>query len=135
MAIRGVVEMSVSLLAVIVDCHDPRSQAEFWAEALGSQVLQRNPGEFGVRDDDDGSGTLYFMAVPEPKTGKNRLHVDLLTDGPLEAEVTRLTDAGAELVEIRQDPSSFDNPDRWAVMVDPEGNEFCVTSTDTFTWA
>ncbi len=118
---------------MIVDCRDPRSQAEWWAQALEYDVSQRNPGEFGVSDPAGNGGSLYFMQVPEPKSGKNRLHVDLLTEGSLEVEVTRLTDAGAELVEIRQDPSSFDNPDSWAVLLDPEGNEFCVTSTATFT--
>ena len=125
--------MSVSLLAVIVDCRDPRSQAEWWAQVLEYQVSHRNPGEFGVSDPAGDGGSLYFMEVPEPKSGKNRLHVDLLTEGSLEAEVTRLTDAGAQLVEMQQDPPSYDNPDRWAVMHDPEGNEFCVTSTATFT--
>jgi len=51
----------------------------------------------------------------------------------MEAEVTRLVETGAQLVEVRQDPASFDNPDTWTVMRDPEGNEFCVTSTSTLT--
>jgi predicted enzyme related to lactoylglutathione lyase len=51
----------------------------------------------------------------------------------MQAEVARLAEAGAELVEVRQDPASYDNPDTWAVMRDPEGNEFCVTSTSTLT--
>ena len=46
-------------------------------------------------------------------------------------EVARLAEAGAEVVEVRQDPASLDNPDTWTVMRDPEGHEFCVSSTAT----
>lgn len=125
--------MSASLLAVIFDCHDPLRQAEFWAQALDYKVSQRNPDEFLVSDPAAAGAPLYFMKVPEPKAGKNRLHVDVVTAGSMETEVARLAGAGAELVEVRQDPSSFDNPDTWTVMRDPEGNEFCVTSTATLT--
>jgi predicted enzyme related to lactoylglutathione lyase len=129
-------EMSASLLAVIVDCHDPERQAEFWAHALSYKVSHRNPGEFQVSDPAAAGVSLYFMKVPEPKVGKNRLHLDVATAGPMEDEVARLAEAGATLVEVRQDPASLDNPDTWTVMLDPEGNEFCVTSTATLTgWA
>jgi hypothetical protein len=128
--------VSVSLLAVVVDCHDPLRQAEFWAQALAYKVSQRNPDEFQVSDPAGAGRSLYFMKVPEPKTGKNRLHLDLVTDGSMEAEVVRLVEAGAQLIEVRQDPASYDNPDSWTVMRDPEGNEFCVSSTATLTgWA
>ena len=136
MTALGVVEVPVSVLAVIVDCHDPRRQAEWWARVLGYEVNQRNPDEFQVSDSAGTAGSLYFMKVPEPKVGKNRLHLDLLTPGSLEAEVVRLVEAGAQVVEVRQDPALLDNPDTWTVMRDPEGNEFCVTSTSTMTgWA
>ena len=130
------VEVPVSLLAVVVDCHDPLRQAKFWAQALADKVSQRNPDEFQVSDPAGAGGSLYFMKVPEPKAGKNRLHLDLVTDGSMEAEVIRLVEAGAQLIEVRQDLASYDNPDSWTVMRDPEGNEFCVTSTATLTgWA
>ena len=125
--------MSLALLAVIVDCRDPRRQAEWWARALAYQVSQRNPDEFLVSDPAGVGGPLYFMKVPEPKVGKNRLHLDLVTSGSMEAEVARLVETGAQLVEVRHDPASFDNPDTWTVLRDPEGNEFCVTSTSTLT--
>jgi hypothetical protein len=86
-AFGGVVEVSVSLLAVIVDCHDPRRQAEWWAQVLAYEVNQRNPDEFQVSDPAGAGGLLYFMKVPEPKVGKNRLHLDLVTPGSMEAEV------------------------------------------------
>ena len=127
------VRVSLSLLAVIVDCQDPRRQAEFWAGALAYQVSQRNPGEFLASDPEGTGGSLYFMKVPEPKVGKNRLHLDVVTAGSMEDEVARLVEAGAEVVEVRQDPDYYDNPDTFTVMHDPEGNVFCVTSTSTLT--
>lgn len=123
----------MSLFALIVDCHDPARLAEFWAHALGYEASQRNPGEIRVSDPAGDGQSLYFMQVPEPKAGKNRLHFDLLTSGSMEDEVARLVEGGAEVVEVRQDPASYDNPDTWTVMRDPEGNEFCVTSTATLT--
>ena len=87
------VKAPLSLLAVIIDCHDPRRQAEWWARALAYQVSQRNPDEFLVSDPADAGKSLYFMKVPEPKAGKNRLHLDLVTAGSMEAEVTRLVEA------------------------------------------
>jgi hypothetical protein len=51
----------------------------------------------------------------------------------MEDEVARLADVGAELVEVRQDPPTYNNPETWTVMRDPEGNEFWVTSTSTLT--
>ena len=125
--------MAVSLFAVIVDCESPRKQADFWAFALTWQSTERNPEEFQVGNSNGTDVSLYFMKVPEPKVMKNRLHVDLLADGSMEAEVARLVAAGARVVEVREDSDSFDNPDRWTVMQDPEGNEFCVTSSMTLT--
>jgi hypothetical protein len=69
------------------------------------------------------------MKVPEPKAGKNRLNLDLVTAGPMEAEVARLAAAVARVVEVRHDPPGVGNPDTWTVTRDPEGNEFCLTST------
>ena len=123
----------LAAFTVVVDCRDPRSQAAFWAEALAGRVSERNADEFQVSGSAGAVRSLYFMKVPEPKTGKNRLHLDLLTDGPMEPEVDRLVAAGARLVEVRQDPSTLDNPDTWSVLTDPEGNEFCVTSALTLT--
>jgi predicted enzyme related to lactoylglutathione lyase len=128
-----VVQVSLSLLAVIVDCQDPRRQAQFWAEALAYKVSQRNPDEFLAADPAGAGGSLYFMKVPEPKVGKNRLHLDMVTEGSMEDEVARLVEAGAEVVEVRQDPDYYDNPDTFTVMHDPEDNVFCVTSTATLT--
>jgi len=53
--------------------------------------------------------------------------------GTMESEVARLVDAGASVIEVREDPESLQNPDKWTVLADLEGNEFCVTSTSTLT--
>jgi len=125
--------MGTSLLAIVVDCRDPLSQANYWVAALGRQLSERNAGEYEVSDPASGSTPLYFMNVPEPKTVKNRLHIDITTDGPLEDEVARLESLGGALVEMRQDPATLANPDTWAVMQDPEGNEFCVLTAGSVT--
>jgi predicted enzyme related to lactoylglutathione lyase len=128
--------MSISLFAVVVDCQDPEQLAQFWTDALQWRTTRRNDGEFQVSDPDAGKVSLYFMRVPEPKVVKNRLHLDVVAAGPMEPEVERLIELGASLVAVRQDPDTFDNPDSWTVLTDPEGNEFCVTSTSTLTgWA
>jgi predicted enzyme related to lactoylglutathione lyase len=128
--------VSVALFAVVVDCEDPARLAAFWAYALGHEVHERNPGEYQVGAAAGDATPLYFMHVPEAKVAKNRVHWDVLTSGSMEADVARLVEAGAEVVEVHQDPASFDNPDTWTVMRDPEGNEFCVTSSATLTgWA
>jgi hypothetical protein len=63
----GVVKVPLSLLAVIIGCHDPRRQAEWWARVPAYKVSQRNPDEFLVSDPADASQALYFMKAPEPK--------------------------------------------------------------------
>jgi predicted enzyme related to lactoylglutathione lyase len=125
--------MATSLTAIVVDCRDCFSQANWWATALGRQVSQRNPNEYEVYDTSGGGTRLYFMNVPEAKIAKNRLHVDIATDGSIQDEVARLVAAGGTLVEMRQDPATLPNPDTWAVMQDPEGNEFCVLNADSIT--
>jgi hypothetical protein len=70
-------------------------------ERTSFQVSERNTDEFQVGDGVGGRPSLYFMKVPEPKIAKNRLHLDLLTEGPMESEVARLVEAGARVVEVR----------------------------------
>jgi predicted enzyme related to lactoylglutathione lyase len=125
--------MATSMLAVVVDCRDSLSQATYWATTLGHQVSERNAHEYEVSDPASGGTPLYFMNVPESKSVKNRLHIDITTDGSIDDEVARLTAMGASLMEMRQDPPTLANPDTWAVMHDPEGNEFCVFTADSVT--
>jgi glyoxalase superfamily protein len=96
-------------------------------------MTERNRDEFKVSDRGGEGASLYFMQVPEPKVIKNRLHLDLITDGSMEEEVARLPELGARVIEVRHDPEELQSPDTWTVMQDPEGNEFCVSSWATVT--
>jgi Glyoxalase-like domain len=120
--------MPAQVLCVTFDCHDPGRLAEFWATALGYEVDHRAEayGEVMVADPKGESVPLLFLKVPEGKSVKNRVHIDVTPETTLEAEVERLVDLGAASVETMQDPE--DHPERWiwTVMKDPEDNEFCV---------
>jgi hypothetical protein len=100
------------------DCHDALRVAEFWAAALGSNVDEDSTAEKAyVEAPGWGGPNMWFNVVPEPKTAKNRVHLDLRAPGAISDEVRRLTDLGATVVHKSDD---------LVVMLDPEGNEFCV---------
>jgi catechol-2,3-dioxygenase len=105
---------------VVVDALDPVRLAHWWAEVLGYQVLEESAGETLIGADATTWPQLTFVAVPDPKDGKNRVHLDLTPDDQ-DAEVERLLDMGARHVDIGQSQSAS-----WVVLSDPEGNEFCV---------
>jgi len=123
---------------LVVDCHEPTRLAEFWCEVLGYHVLDEREDmvEIGPSDlpaDDDfaawrarhraapSAPTIVFVVVPESKTVKNRLHIDVSPVGSTsEQEVQRLRALGATDADIGQGAVA------WTVMRDPEGNEFCV---------
>jgi predicted enzyme related to lactoylglutathione lyase len=111
------------IVAVVVDCRDSESLAEFWCAALGYQVTERwrdARGKEYVEVSADGRPMLLFHPVPDGKGVKNRLHLDLRpAEGNQDTEVRRLVALGARVVA-----SEPDFP--WVVLVDPEGNEFCV---------
>ena len=106
------------------DSADPESLARFWGEALNFTVDVRSNDAFAVPAGWSPSGAegprLLFQRVPEPKTVKNRLHLDLTADD-MDAEVQRLVALGARMVRLVQEEDLS-----WTVMADPEGNEFCV---------
>lgn len=133
---------------ITFDCSDPHAQAAFWAAVYGTAVEDhsalvdrlvadgRMPAEFrividgrsafrdvaAVSDPDKNEPRLYFQQVPEGKTAKNRVHIDVHVDpADKEAERDRLIALGATFVESHADrgPLTY-------VMRDPEGNEFCL---------
>jgi len=108
---------------IVVDSRDPALLARFWAQVLNYRVVFEEPTEVVVARDDDTYPGLVFVPVPESKTIKNRLHIDLAPDDR-DAEVERLTGLGATRVDVGQGPDVS-----WVVMADPEGNEFCVLSS------
>ena len=140
-------------IQVTIDCADPNTLAGFWCEVLGYAYAAPPPGfatwdsaldAFGVPPerrndasaviDPDGAGPrLFFQRVPEGRTTKNRLHLDVraapgLTGdqrmAALEAEADRLVDLGASRVQ-RHEPAPPMGQGH-IVMADPEGNEFCL---------
>jgi catechol 2,3-dioxygenase-like lactoylglutathione lyase family enzyme len=107
---------------LVIDCADPQRVASFWCAVLGWQVVDRGPlGEVEIGGDGPPGVTLVFVPVPEPKTVKNRVHIDV---NPVESdqaeEVQRLLDLGARRVDVGQGEQA------WVVLADPEGNEFCL---------
>ena len=107
---------------IVVDAEDPARLARWWAEALGYVIVHEQRDEVEIRRSRDELPGLLFTTVPDAKTVKNRLHLDLRPDDQ-EAEVERLVDMGARPVDIGQHDVS------WVVLADPEGNEFCVLSS------
>jgi len=110
-------------VVLILDCNDLDREAAFWAAALAYREVHREePYLVLMPDEDDGSGmVLQLQRVPEPKSGKNRLHLDLHVDA-VEPEVDRLVALGAHPLG----EPTIDSGYRWRVMADPEGNEFCI---------
>ena len=126
--------MTMSVIGLSIDCADAAALAGFWSEALGRPVTPGADAEHAAIDaTDPASGPrLSFQKVPEPKTAKNRLHLDLNVGGELgtasEVRQQRVKEAqerlealGATAVEWREEFGQ-----QWLVMQDPEGNEFCL---------
>ncbi len=118
---EGESAMTNSLLAVTFDCADAPALARFWADVLGRQVAEDSTSEHVVLlpGDGDASGPrITFNKVPEPKTVKNRLHLDVVSD-TFDAETERLLRLGAQrLRDVQRDKF------RWTTFADIEGNEF-----------
>ncbi|GAB7075881.1 VOC family protein [Streptomyces sp. JCM 18897] len=108
---------------ITLDSHAPYAQAQFWAQVLGGNVSDEDfPGDPEALVH-AGGAALLFVTVPETKTLKNRVHLDLQPeDRTRDEEVTRLLGLGARLVDDRRRPDGRG----FAVLADPEGNEFCV---------
>ena len=129
--------MAIRWYAIVIDSHDVAALARWWSQALGWPIVYEAPDEvvicpeIAVRQAADPAGTPFadrsagwvFVTVPEGKTVKNRVHVDLSPDrdADLAAEVERLVALGAHRVDIGQGDEV-----PWVVLADPEGNEFCV---------
>jgi hypothetical protein len=128
--------MSIRWYSMVVDCRDVAAQSQWWAEALGWVVAYQDDDEVTLvpphaltKGDqipvEERSPGLVFVPVPDGKSVKNRLHLDVAprADDDQAAEVQRLVDLGAVRVDVGQGKEST-----WVVLADPEGNEFCVLS-------
>ena len=115
--------MSLDWEQTVVDAHDPAALAAWWKDALGwVSVGETDPDEYEIRASPDRLPGLLFIAVPEGKSVKNRLHLDFRGDDR-DAEVERLLALGATRADVGQ------GDETWVVLADPEGNEFCVLSS------
>ena len=102
-----------------VDSRDPAALGRWWQEALGWVIVNDDPDEFEIRPAPDRLPGLLFVRVPEPKTVKNRLHLDFRPVDQ-DMEVERMLGLGASRADVGQGDQS------WVVLADPEGNEFCI---------
>lgn len=130
--------MALRWYTLVVDCTDMAAQARWWAEALDWTLAYEDDEECSVVpgwvDGSVLSATpwerrgpgLVFVPVPEGKTVKNRLHIDLAphTSQDRDAEIERLLAMGATRADVGQSAE-----ETWTVLADPEGNEFCVLSS------
>jgi catechol 2,3-dioxygenase-like lactoylglutathione lyase family enzyme len=107
--------------ALTIDCADPRRVADFWAAVLGYRVAEVDDEDALIEDPAGAGWPLLFQVVPEGKTVKNRLHLDLRPPVSMAEEVERVVALGATSLRYVEEHGSF-----WTVMLDPEGNEFCV---------
>jgi predicted enzyme related to lactoylglutathione lyase len=122
--------VTVKFTELSIDCNDVEPVAEFWAAALHYEIAERGEDSEGrpwvfVKDPAGGGPGLTFATVPETKTVKNRIHIDVNPSGADQAaEVERLLGLGARRADVGQGPDV-----RWVVLADPEGNEFCVLAS------
>jgi predicted enzyme related to lactoylglutathione lyase len=108
---------NLSIASITYDCSDAEKLATFWSEALGYPVADGASSSYAALE---ASPAWTFIAVPEPKQAKNRVHLDLAV-GDLEAQARRLEELGATR------HGEFDEDGyHWITFTDPEGNEFDV---------
>ncbi|MDQ6848322.1 MAG: VOC family protein [Candidatus Dormibacteraeota bacterium] len=116
--------MGCVLREVNIDCADPKRVATFWSQVLDWPLSEAPTGEFWISSTGEPWAPpplLVFARVPESKTVKNRVHIDVNPSGADQAEeLQRLLSLGARHVDIGQG----DVP--WVVLADVEGNEFCL---------
>lgn len=117
--------MNLRIQCLCIDTSNPARLADFWQETLGWRRTYDEPDEVvlepPIGSSEDGVvPDLLFSRTPDPKSGKNRLHLDLRPEDQV-AEVSRLEELGARRVDVGQGADVS-----WVVLADPDGNEFCV---------
>ena len=116
--------MNATVGTIMIDCNDIDAIVTFWSEALGLEPKVRYPKYVWLSPVSENGPALAFQQVPEPRVGKNRLHLDLVSDDPV-AFTERVLELGGSRVEDHE-VEGF----HWSVLADPEGNVFCVTPSD-----
>ena len=115
--------VSLSIASVTFDTTDPEPLARWWAERFGAEIIANMDGFFVLVAGGSLPTQLAFQKVDDPTRGKNKVHVDIHTDGDLDAEVARWVDAGATSLGKRN-AGDF----HWVTLTDPDGNEFCIAA-------
>ena len=113
--------MGLRFQATVIDCNDTLLVGSFWAELLGLQLHSAADHDERWVEIGGDCADILFLSVPEGKTIKNRVHIDLRPDDR-DVEVARALALGATHVDIGQGTPT------WVVLADPEGNEFCILS-------
>ncbi len=109
--------------AITFDSRDAASLAGFWAAVLGRELADDASEQFALlKPEGAGSAAMMFIQVPEGKTAKNRVHLDLAAEDP-QAEVDRLIGLGAVRVHDKDEWGV-----QWTTLHDPKGHEFCVSA-------
>ena len=109
---------------IVIDAARPRLVADFWRAVLGWEVVESDADGISIAPGDGSWPGIDMFQVPEGKSIKNRLHLDLRADGSsTEDELQRLLNLGARRVDVGQGPEVS-----WVVLADLEGNEFCLLS-------
>lgn len=109
---------------LVIDCADPELLAGFWAAVLGYEIRECDEMMAGIEDPRGVHPSICFQKVADEKRAKNRVHFDLDVDeGTFEEAVSQLVALGAREIDVGQGEQRA-----WAVMADPEGNEFCVVA-------
>ncbi|WP_353950470.1 VOC family protein [Knoellia sp. S7-12] len=114
--------MTLKLAMITADTTDAEALGSWWAHVTGAEIAETNDGWFVIVKGGELPVTLAFQKVDEVTPGKNRLHLDLITED-LEGATDRLLAAGATLVERRGDENF-----RWTTLADPQGNDFCIAA-------
>jgi hypothetical protein len=121
---RGGLHMACRFTELIIDSDDPEALASFWSQVLEWET-DESDGVWGLKPPLAAVPEIVFIKVPEKKSSKNRLHIDVSpTDRTRDEEVDRLLALGATRADVGQGDDVS-----WTVLTDPEGNEFCVLGT------
>ena len=112
-------------VSVVLDCHDSDALVPFWEAALGYQLVDNADGYriLVPREDEPPGPVLILQPVPEPKSGKNRMHLDVHPDDPV-GHIGHLESLGGRRIGTPIAAYGVE----WQTMADPEGHEFCVVA-------
>ena len=115
--------MGLRFSEICIDAHDVERLAAWWASVLGWPAEPTDDGDVILRAPAGAGPDWLFLAVPDDKVVKNRIHFDFTPDDQ-QAEVARVLALGARHVDIGQGEQT------WVVLADPEGNEFCILAAE-----